>query len=138
MKSSAFVPALVAAALIAAAWSSHAQQRPFDAGKLEYESNCASCHGVKGKGDGPLKSLLKKSPSDITTLTKRNGGVFPINRVYEVIDGRQEVDVHGPRDMPVWGRDYIYNAQEDIRDHEVFVRSKILWLIDYIYRFQVK
>ena len=138
MKSPALLTALVAAALIAASGSSQAQQRRFDAGKLEYESNCASCHGVRGKGDGPLKNLLKKSPSDITTLSKRNGGVFPINRVYEVIDGRQEVEAHGPRDMPVWGRDYIYKAEEDIRDPEAFVRSKILWLIDYIYRFQVK
>ncbi|OQW32831.1 MAG: hypothetical protein A4E19_05615 [Nitrospira sp. SG-bin1] len=25
-----------------------------DYGKAEYESNCASCHGLGGKGDGPL------------------------------------------------------------------------------------
>jgi len=138
MKSSTLLTALVAAALIAASGISQAQQRRVDVGKLEYEANCASCHGIKGKGDGPLKSSLTKSPSDITTLTKRNGGVFPINRVYEVIDGREEVKAHGPREMPVWGRDYIYKAEEDLRDPEVFVRSKTLSLIDYIYRLQVK
>jgi mono/diheme cytochrome c family protein len=138
MKSSALVTALVTAALIVTSGSGQAQQRRVDAGKLEYESNCASCHGVKGKGDGPLKALLTTSPSDMTTLTKRNGGVFPINRVYEVIDGREEVKAHGPRDMPVWGRDYIYSAVEDIRDPDAFVRAKTLWLIDYIYRLQVK
>jgi len=138
MKSSTLLTALVAAALIAASGISQAQQRRVDVGKLEYEANCASCHGIKGKGDGPLKSFLTKSPSDITTLTKRNGGVFPITRVYEVIDGREEVKAHGPREMPVWGRDYIYKAEEDLRDPEVFVRSKTLSLIDYIYRLQVK
>jgi len=138
MKSSTLLTALVAAALIAASGISQAQQRRVDVGKLEYEANCASCHGIKGKGDGPLKSFLTKSPSDITTLTKRNGGVFPINRVYELIDGREEVKAHGPREMPVWGRDYIYKAEEDLRDPEVFVRSKTLSLIDYIYRLQVK
>ena len=30
-------------------------------------------------------------------------GVFPIGRLYEVIDGRGTVAVHGPRDMLVWG-----------------------------------
>lgn len=138
MKSSALITAVVAAVLIAAPGNSQAQQRRVDVGKLEYEANCASCHGVKGKGDGPLKSFLSKGPSDITTLTKRNGGVFPINRVYEVIDGREEVKAHGPREMPVWGRDYIYKAEDDLRDPEVYVRYKTLSLIDYVYRLQVK
>jgi hypothetical protein len=87
---------------------------------------------------GPLKSELTRKPSDLTTLAKRNGGVFPVNRVYEVIDGREEVKAHGPRDMPVWGRDYIFRADDDIRDAEYFVRYKTLLVIDYIYRLQAK
>ena len=78
---------LLAAALIATSGTVLAQQRRVDQGKLEYESNCANCHGVKGKGDGPVSNLLSKKPTDLTTLAKTNGGVFPINRVYEVIDG---------------------------------------------------
>lgn len=68
-----------------------------DFGKVEYESSCASCHGLLGKGDGPLARALVSQPSDLTTLTKRNGGVFPAQRVHEIIDGRAEVEAHGPR-----------------------------------------
>ena len=76
MKSSTITTALLAVSLIAASASVFAQQRRVDVGKLEYGSNCASCHGITGKGDGVLKPWLTKSPSDITTLAKKNGGVF--------------------------------------------------------------
>jgi len=138
MKSSTITTALLAVSLIAASASVFAQQRRVDVGKLEYQSNCASCHGTSGKGDGVLKGYFSKSPSDITTLTKKNGGVFPINRVYEVIDGRQDVKPHGTRDMPVWGSDYVEKSADGLVDSEIYVRHKILALIDYIYRLQAK
>lgn len=138
MKSSFIASAALALSLIAVSTSVFAQQRRVDVGKLEYESNCASCHGTNGKGDGALKGYLTKSPSDITTLAKKNGGVFPINRVYEVIDGRQEIRSHGMRDMPVWGQDYIVKSADGVVDPETYVRYKILALIDYIYRLQAK
>ena len=57
-----------------------------------------------------------------------------------MIDGRQEVKGHGPRDMPVWGRDYQIKAGEhygDVAyDPEVYVRGRILALIDYLNRLQ--
>ena len=34
--------------------------------------------------------------------TRRNGGMFPGERVYRIIDGR-DVPSHGDREMPVWG-----------------------------------
>jgi hypothetical protein len=27
-----------------------------DIGKMEYQANCASCHGIGAKGDGPMSS----------------------------------------------------------------------------------
>jgi len=72
-------------------------------GAQEYLNSCAVCHGVEGKGDGPLADELRKRPADLTTLTRRNGGEFPYWRVYAVIDGRGLVPAHGERDMPVWG-----------------------------------
>jgi len=55
-----------------------------DIGKMEYDSACAVCHGLTGKGDGPLKSQLTKPVPDLTILTKNNKGVFPFDRVYRV------------------------------------------------------
>jgi mono/diheme cytochrome c family protein len=110
-------------------------------GKLEYQSNCASCHGNDGKG-GAYVDFLKVTPPDLSQLSKKNGGVFPLERVYSVIDGRQEVKAHGPRDMPIWGRDYQIKAGEyyvDIGyDPEAYVRGRILALIDYLNRLQAK
>ena len=110
-------------------------------GKIEYESNCAGCHGDNGKG-GPFADYLKVAPPDLSQLSKRNGGVFPFERVYKVIDGRQEVKGHGPRDMPIWGRDYQLKAGGDYvdvgYDPEAYVRGRILALIDYLNRLQAK
>jgi hypothetical protein len=41
-------------------------------------------------------------PPDLTQFTRRNGGMFPSERVYRIIDGR-DVSSHGDREMPVWG-----------------------------------
>jgi mono/diheme cytochrome c family protein len=112
-----------------------------DLGKREFESNCASCHGLSGKGGGYAVEWLRKSPTDLTTLTKRNGGVFPVSRMYESIEGGN-VASHGSRDMPVWGQDYRTKAAEyyvDVPyDPETYVRSRILALMEYINRLQEK
>lgn len=112
-----------------------------DLGKREFEANCASCHGANGKGSGPITDLLKKSPPDLTLLAKNNGGLLPVSRLYEVIDGTG-VPAHGTREMPVWGRDYRVQAAEYYMDMpyepESYVRARILSLIDYINRLQVK
>ena len=112
-----------------------------DLGKREYESNCIACHGKDLKG-GAYVDFLKVTPPDLTQLSKKNGGVFPLERVYAVIDGRQEVKAHGPRDMPIWGRDYQIKAGEhyvDMNyDPEAFVRGRIFALIDYLNRMQAK
>lgn len=117
----------------------------YDIGKREYESNCAVCHGYKGMGDGSYADLLKKQAPSLAVLKKNNGGVFPFERVYAVIDGREVVKGHGDRDMPVWGKDYSEQSAKageyyiDVPyDMEMYVRSRILALIDYLNRLQVK
>jgi mono/diheme cytochrome c family protein len=72
-------------------------------GEELYRRHCAACHGVTGRGDGPLTTSLRRAPSDLTTLAQRSDGEFKESRVMMVIDGRREVAEHGPRDMPVWG-----------------------------------
>jgi mono/diheme cytochrome c family protein len=115
-----------------------AQQKD-DLGKREFEASCAVCHGVDGKGGGSYTPLLKSTPPDLTTLAKRNNGIFPMASVYEVIDGRKEMPGHGPRAMPIWGNRYGARAAEEYMfEGEVFVRNRILSVIDYLYRLQEK
>lgn len=115
---------------------------PTDIGKKEYEASCAACHGQDGKGKGSFAELLNVSMPDLTTLAKRNGGVFPAVRVYDVIDGRAAVKAHGTREMPIWGAHFTFRSAPQYDDYphesEAFVRARILTLIDYLYRLQVK
>ncbi|MBH2008767.1 MAG: hypothetical protein I8H71_03590 [Xanthomonadaceae bacterium] len=118
-----------------------AQRVPRDFGKSEFEASCASCHGTSGKGNGPLVPLLRRNPPDLTLLAKNNQGIFPMNRLYEVIDG-ENVPAHGSREMPVWGRayrildaEYYYDTEYDAK---ALVRARILSLLEYISRMQVR
>jgi len=114
-----------------------------DVGKSEYDGSCAVCHGLTGKGNGPMMSRLVNRAPDLTVLAKNNNGVFPFDRVYQIIDGRQEVKSHGSRDMPVWGRHFnmqssIYFENYPPQDTESAARSRILALTEYLYRLQEK
>ena len=110
----------------------------FDLGKHEYDSNCVACHGNNLKG-GAYVDFLKVTPPDLTLLSKKNGGVFPLERVYNVIDGRQEVKGHGPRDMPVWG-DYFAaektGASKSAKEQDVAARIEAL--VVYLQSLQAK
>jgi mono/diheme cytochrome c family protein len=122
----------------------HAQQDE-NLGQKEFLRSCASCHGESGKGDGPVANSLATPPSDLTKLSKENNGVFPIARIYEVIDGRIERLIHGTREMPVWGDTYMRGAEsQNSRDFaskemaEAVVRARILNLVGYIATLQRK
>jgi mono/diheme cytochrome c family protein len=43
------------------------------AGKKLYDSQCASCHGTAGKGDGKAGAMLKPTPSDLTDGDWKHG-----------------------------------------------------------------
>lgn len=114
-----------------------------DIGKDEYDVSCAVCHGYTGKGNGPMMSQLVIRMPDLTMLAKNNNGVFPFDRVYQIIDGRQEVKSHGSRDMPVWGQRFnrqssVYFDNYPPQDSELAARSRILALTEYLYRLQAK
>lgn len=112
-------------------------QSGVDFGQREYLSNCASCHGEKGKGDGAMRAFLTTVPSDLTTLSNRYGGVFPNNWVYETIYGRTSVMIgpHGNREMPVWGNVF---RSDDQHPHDWYARDRISSLVDYLARIQEK
>jgi mono/diheme cytochrome c family protein len=141
MKALTLTALSLAAMLVVATDDGFAQSRArFDFGKREYDQNCANCHGATGKGDGPYKPYLTRSPTDLTTLTKANRGVFPYYQIVEIIDGRSLPPGHGGRDMPIWGADYLVKSAGDYMDvpydPEVYVRNRILALTDYIARLQ--
>jgi mono/diheme cytochrome c family protein len=146
MKRNIKLAALAAAALVVTPLLATAQQS-VDIGKREYESNCAVCHGATGKGDGPYMRFMAykaKGVSDLTQIARRNGGAFPFQKVYETIDGTEEIEIHGPRDMPIWGKDYVRQASDAYRNYEgpysaeLFTRTRILALTDYLNRIQVR
>lgn len=113
-------------------FSACASAQDTDVGKMEYQSSCASCHGIDAKGDGPVSKELKTRPADLTVLAKSNNGVFPYNRVYEMVDGRNStISSHGTREMPVWG--YRFTPPEAFR-----FKTRILAVIDYLNRVQEK
>ena len=96
----------VSASVIGIGAAANAQQSgPVDVAKYQYDAHCAACHGLQGKGDGVFAEQLQrgKAVPNLTELSKKNSGVFPFARVYETIDGRQQVQAHGTKDMPIWG-----------------------------------
>jgi mono/diheme cytochrome c family protein len=60
---------------------------PAVTGRALYSDFCASCHGDGGRGDGPAAAGLGKAPADLTQISARNGGAFPMVRVMSTIDG---------------------------------------------------
>jgi nucleotide-binding universal stress UspA family protein len=81
-----------------------------------FRTYCASCHGTAARGDGPLASSMVRKPSNLTEIAKRNGGVYPPELVFKIIDGRQSVRGHGGPDMPVWGD--VFTRSRDAGDAE--------------------
>jgi mono/diheme cytochrome c family protein len=137
MKQLSIVSAILGAVLATAPFFVRAQDAQ-NTGKLAYERYCASCHGISGKGDGPLAKLQPKPPADLSQLRSLHGGRFPSSVIFEKIDGRNEVAAHGPRTMPIWAK--VFKEQEaeapPCEDNECFYtkfwRGRILAIITYI------
>ncbi|NHX28038.1 cytochrome c, partial [Escherichia coli] len=73
-----------------------------DPGQALFLDNCATCHGAGARGDGPMAEFMTLPVPDLTGLTERYGGQFPLLEVIHVIDGRQLLRGHGGP-MPIFG-----------------------------------
>jgi hypothetical protein len=139
MRSNGYLMSFVACVLCSMTATAFAQAK-LDLGKREFETKCAVCHGMDGKGKGPYAEQLKRPLPDLTLLARNNGGVFPVSRTYETIEGAGKG--HGTRDMPVWGMDYTIQAAEQLPDlpynQALFVRTRIMALLEYLNQMQVK
>ena len=120
---------------VAVAPLSQATDPPAVAGSAVYRTYCASCHGTEAKGDGPLAEHLRFRPPDLTLIAKRNGGSYPADKVYRIIDGRDPVKGHGGPEMPVWG-DAFKNVTEGYKEADV--KAKIEALVDHLRSIQVE
>lgn len=136
---------------LAAGFAGAAQAEDVDIGRSEFQSSCATCHGVDGKGKGPVAEQLKVPPSDLTTLARNNNGVFPASAVYEIIYGSKTIPAHGSREMPIWGERFnpivalphavdpsYWKLAGPDKSPEIVVRTRILAVIDYLNRIQQK
>jgi hypothetical protein len=79
----ASLPALcvIAGLLLGVATPALAQDKPdptvINAGKDDFEWQCAPCHGTDGTGNGPMAKQLIKAPTNLTGIAKNNDGTFP-------------------------------------------------------------
>jgi mono/diheme cytochrome c family protein len=94
-------------------------------GGQTFRTYCAACHGLRAKGDGAVAPSLKVPPPDLTLLAKRNNGVFPAERVRQIIEGKG-VAAHGERTMPVWGD--VFARKIGGRDPHVLLGSLVQYL----------
>ena len=94
------VRAILAAMTLAGA--AFAETPDPEAGQSLFTTYCVQCHGFDAKGTGPMASALSIAPPDLTGLSARNGGAFPIEAVATQIDGRMPLLAHGG-EMPLFG-----------------------------------
>lgn len=96
-------------------------------GKDSFQAYCATCHGEGGRGDGAVAVALRSKPADLTTLTQRNGDVFPRERVTATLSGTgRTVAAHGTTEMPIWGP--LFRAFEPAARTNVRIENLVAYL----------
>jgi mono/diheme cytochrome c family protein len=105
-------------------------------GQQMYVNYCAPCHGVDGRGHGPVTAALIKQPADLTLLSKNNRGKFPSARVRTVLQFGIANPSHGTAQMPVWGP--ILSGMEKTYSEPNLQALRISNLIQYLETLQSK
>ena len=103
-------------------------------GKQMFNSYCAPCHGLDGRGYGPAASALNSQPSDLTALARNNHGKYPETHVLSVLQFGSEIAAHGSSQMPVWGPILGKMSAANSRDKDLRMAN----LVRYLERLQVK
>jgi mono/diheme cytochrome c family protein len=99
-------------------------------GRITYGRYCISCHGPEARGDGALAKDLRVPVPDLTTLTSRNGGNYPFDRVVRIVTKGSEVRGHGTDDMPAWGPAFRRTeGTETLVDEAIRNLTQYLWSV---------
>lgn len=112
-------------------WISRSSAQETISGAKLFHQYCASCHGEKGNGNGPVAPYLTVQPSDLTKIAERRGGKFPEDQIIRIVAGEENPPGHGVRTMPVWGE----QLQDDIvggASKSTVAHGRIAFLVDYI------
>lgn len=128
------VPGVVAPAAAQAPVVEQQEMKQSVPGGEVYRTYCASCHGATARGDGPLASGMARKPANLTEIAKRNGGLYPGDFVFRVIDGREKLKGRS-HDMPVWG-DTFKNSRDG--GDEERIKKVIRSLVDYLEAIQLR
>ena len=129
---------LTLALLAASSAATSAGDDEAPAAARDFRSYCAPCHGLDGKGGGPVAVVLKTPPADLTLISKRHGGRFPSEAVYIKIEGTDMPAAHGSSEMPVWGMWFTGQAVgeglllKDAKPAAEAARKRIRALVRYI------
>ena len=100
-------------------------------GEQLYRRFCASCHGLEGRGDGPVAASLRVEVPDLTSTSRRAREADQRDRIARIIDGRYIIGAHGTRIMPVWGED-LARLEIGNPDAERTAQTIIERLADYV------
>jgi hypothetical protein len=103
-------------------------------GKADYDQYCASCHGANGAGDGSATAVNPGiKPADLTKIATANGGVFPTEKVADMINGRKQIPSHQRFDMRFWGVNFQQRgSEESTPESEAKARARIDMMVSYI------
>ncbi len=104
-----------------------------ESGEELFMRYCATCHGEDAMGDGPMAPLLLEQPADLTGISERAGGTFPVFEVVRKIDGRDPLLAHGG-EMPLWG-DFFEGDDQAISTEEgqpVMTSAPIVALVEWL------
>lgn len=121
----------LAATLQAHASGSTVSSAVQQAGRDYYVEACASCHGMDGRGEGPVAPSLAVKPPDLTTMAARRKGKYPYEELASYIDGRKAIAAHGSREMPVWGERFAEEYPKDPQQDRI-IHGKVLMLLVYL------
>lgn len=123
---------MLMAALASCATMSQYSVTPYEySGVRLYQTFCSSCHGLTGRGDGPLVPLLRGGAPDLTRIAERSGGKFPSAQIREIVDGRHALNAHGTSQMPVWGFEF-YSGEGTEQSARAQADRTITRLVDYL------